>query len=386
VSGRRPSPLRAAAVPACLCLAGLSLAACGKGGPGGGGYGPSGPAEVVVQIVHARPLEVTDVLPGRTSPFESSDVRPQVGGLIQSRPFTEGADVRAGQLLYQIDPAPYRAALDQARGALAGAQAAEVTAKAKAGRYADLVKINAVSRQDYDDAAAAAAQDAAAVQQQKAAVEAAQVNLAYTRITAPIAGRIGRSTVTRGALVTPGQAGALTTIQRLDPIYVDLTEPAAQAVRLRAALASGAMVRGGPDGARVRLALEDGTVYPLEGRLQFTEVTVDQATGQVTLRAVFPNPKGLLLPGLFVRATVVEGIDPKGVLVPQLAVQRDEKGRAIAYVVDAQSRAQPRVVTTAEAVGDQWRVVSGLAEGDRLIVEGLMAVKPGGPVRVAQSR
>lgn len=331
-------------------------------------------------------MEITAELPGRTSPFETSDVRPQVGGIIVSRPFTEGADVWAGQLLYQIDPAPYRAALDQARAAEASAVAAEATARLKAERYADLVKIKAVSRQDFDDATAAAAQAAAAVQQQKAAAEAAAINLAYTRVTAPISGRIGRSTVTKGALVTPGQAAALTTIQRLDPIYVDLTEPAAQAVKLRQALTSGEVAGAGPAGAKVRLFLEDGSAYPLEGRLQFTDVTVDEATGQVTLRAVFPNPKGVLLPGLFVRARVVEGVDPRGVLIPQLAVQRNEKGEAIAMVVDASGHARSRTVVTDGVVGGEWRVASGLSPGERLIVQGLMSVQPGQAVRVAASR
>ncbi len=360
----------------------VALAACSKppAPP------PRGPADVAVVTVTTAPVEVTTELPGRTSPFETSDVRPQVNGIIVARPFTEGSVVRAGQMLFQIDPAPYRAALDQAKAQLASARATVLTAQAKADRYADLVKINAVSRQDYDDARAAALQAVAAVQQQQAAVEAAAINLAYTRITAPIGGRIGRALLTRGALATAGQAGALTTIQRLDPIYVDLTQSAAEVLALRQAVASGRLSGGGAAGLAVRLKLDDGSTYPREGRLQFTDVTVDQATGTVTLRAVFPNPDGLLLPGLFVRAVVVEGVDKAGVLVPQTAVARDEKGRPTVLVANAQGRAEARLLTTAGTVGDQWRVTSGLAAGDRLIVEGLQSARPGAPVHIVSAR
>ncbi len=347
---------------------------------------PHGPADVVVQTLAAQPVEITAELPGRTSPFESSDVRPQVNGIIIGRPFVEGGDVHAGQTLYQIDPAPYRAALDQAKGQLASAEANLAAARAKADRYGDLVKINAVSRQDFDDAKAASGQAVAGVQQQKAAVEAAAINLGYTRVTAPISGRAGRSAVTKGALVTSGQAAALTTIQRLDPIYVDLTQSAAEVVKLRQAIESGRVTDGTPGGLKVRLKLEDGSLYPVEGRLRFTEVTVDQTTGAVTLRAQFPNPKGLLLPGLFVRAVVVEGVDRAGILAPQPAITRDEKGQPVAMVVNARGQAEPRVLTTASTVGDKWLVTSGLAAGDRLIVEGLQSVKPGAPVHVVSAR
>jgi membrane fusion protein (multidrug efflux system) len=361
----------------------VALAACGghTGGP------PArGPADVAVTTLAAAPVELTTELPGRTSPYETSDVRPQVNGIIIDRSFKEGGDVRAGQVLYQIDPAPYRAALDQAKALEANAEAALATSKAKAERYSDLVKINAVSRQDFDDADAAAKQAAANVQQQKAALEAAAINLAYTRITAPISGRIGRSTYTKGALVTSGQANALTTIQRLDPIYVDLTQSAADVLKLREAMTSGRLSDGGAAGVRVRLKLEDGSNYPLDGRLQFTEVTVDQTTGAVTLRAVFPNPKALLLPGLFVRAVIVEGVDAHAILAPQPAVARNERGQPTAMVVDAGGRAQPRLLTTARTVGDKWLVTSGLAAGDRLIVDGLQSVKPGAPVHVVSAR
>ena len=317
-------------------------------------------------------------LPGRTSPFQVSDVRPQVNGIIQARLFVEGANVRAGQLLYQIDPAPYRATYDQAVAQLANARATLVSAKLKSERYADMVKINAVSHQDADDARAVADEDAANVQQETAAVESARINLAYTRLTAPISGRIGASSFTQGALVTNGQTSALTTIQKLDPIYVDVTQTAVQLLALRDDMAQA----GGSPTAAVHLQLGDGKDYPLPGRLKFTDVTVDQNTGSVTLRVLFPNPKAVLLPGMYVRAQVIEGVDPKGILAPQQAVTRDEKGRATAIVVDPQGRAQARVLVVAGAVGNQWRVTDGLKAGDRLIVLGWDNANPGTLVRI----
>jgi membrane fusion protein (multidrug efflux system) len=313
-------------------------------------------------------------------------VRPQVGGIIIARPFTEGAQVRAGQVLYQIDPAPFRAAYDQARAQLASAQANVMTLQLKAERYADLVKINAVSKQDYDDARAAARQAAAAVDQQRAAAETARINLGWATIAAPISGRVGVSTVTRGALVTPGQSTALTTIQRLDPIYVDVTQSSGDLLKLRRALAAGQLNAGGPATATVSLKLEDGSTYPLQGKLQFTDVTVDPSTGAVTLRALFPNPQGLLLPGMFVRAVVAEGVAPNGLLAPQQGVSRDEKGLPVALVVDATGHAQQRQVQTDGAVGNQWLIHSGLAPGDRLIVEGLQNVKPGDAVHAVPTQ
>jgi membrane fusion protein, multidrug efflux system len=366
------------ALASMLAAATLAISACAKHG----GPPPRGPTVVGVITVAAQPVELSTELPGRTSPYETSDVRPQVNGILIGRPFVEGSVVRAGQLLYQIDPAPYRAALDQARAQEANAEANLATTRAKVQRYADLVKINAVSRQDFDDADAADKQAIATVQQDKAAVEAAAINLGYTRVTAPISGRVERSAFTKGALVTSGQAAALTTIQRLDPIYVDVTQPAAQVLALRRAMQAGRIDRGGATTARVRLVLEDGSTYPLEGRLEFTEVTVDQTTGSVTLRAIFPNPKGLLLPGLYVRAVVSEGVDPAGILAPQTAITRDEKGRPTALIVDPTGHVRSRVLTTSQTVGDQWLVTSGLAPGDRLIVEGLQSAKPGAPVKV----
>lgn len=367
------------AAAAAMVAAALALQGCG----GYGGRGPQGrgPAEVGVVTLQAEPVTLQTELPGRTTPFEVSDVRPQVGGVIKARLFTEGADVKAGQLLYQIDPAPYRAAYDQAAAQLAGADASLATAKAKAERYADLVKIKGVSQQDYDDAEAAYRQAAAAVQQQKAAVESAKINLDYTRVTAPIGGRIGVSAFTPGALVTAGQAAALSTIQRLDPIYVDVTQSAAEVMQLRRDIAAGQLNHGGPASAVVRLKLEDGSDYPLAGKLQFTDVTVDQTTGAVTLRAVFPNPDGVLLPGLYVRATINEGVDSQGLLAPQQGVTRDQAGRPVAWIVDAQGKAQLRTLRTSRVIGDKWLVSDGLRPGDRLVVEGVQRLQPGAAVR-----
>ena len=356
-----------------------ALAACGKHGPSGP---PNmGPPTVGYVVVKTQPVTLTTELPGRTSPFLTSDVRPQVNGIIKARLFTEGGDVKVGQPLYQIDPAPYRAALDQAKAQLLSAQANLATLKVKADRYGVLVKINAVAKQDYDDAVAAFKQGEASVAQNKASVESAQINLNYTRVTAPISGRIGRSLVTPGALVTSGQTTALATIQTLDPIYVDVTQSADQLLDLKRAISGGQLSGGGPSSAQVKLLLQDGTPYPIEGRLKFSEVTVDQTTGSVTLRAQFANPNRLLLPGLYVRAVIVEGVQPNGILAPQVAVSRNEKGQATAFVVGAQNKAEPRILKTGEAIGDAWVVTAGLRPGDKLITEGLMKVKPGAPLK-----
>ncbi len=359
----------------------LSLASCGGKKP----QGPPnmGPPTVSVVTVEPRAVTLETELAGRTTGFETSDVRPQVNGIIRARLFTEGSIVHAGQVLYQIDPAPYRAQLDQAQGQLANALATVTSTRLKSERYADLVKITAVSRQDADDAKAAFAQALANVQQQKAAVETARINLGYTRVTAPISGRIGVSSFTPGALVANGQANALTTIQRLDPIYVDINQSAADLLKLKADVAGGA---ANPTGARVRLKLDNGADYPLDGRLQLTDVTVDQNTGAVKLRAVFPNPRGDLLPGMYVRAVVNEGVDNHAIMAPQQAVTRNEKGEPTALVVDASGKAEARVLQVAAPIGSEWRVISGLAAGDRLIVEGGQNAKPGSPVKIAPPR
>lgn len=362
-----------------LCVAAvtflaIALAACGK--PKGPPQG--GPAEVGVITLQPQLAALQVELPGRVSSIETSDVRPQVSGIIQARTFTEGSNVRRGQVLYQIDPSTYRAALAQAQGQLANARAGLTTAKLKAERFADLVKINAVSRQEADDARAAYQQAAAAVQQGQAAVQAAAINLGYTRVKAPISGRIGRSTVTPGALVTAQQADALTTIQRTDQVYVDIVQSAAEFMNLKRGLQSGQLSDGG---VAVRLKLDDGSDYAMTGRLQFADVTVDQSTGSVTLRAIFPNPQGVLLPGLYVKAMVTQAAQNNAILAPQIGVSRDLQGRPIAMVVNAQGKAEERRLQTGPTVGDKWLVLSGLKAGDRLIVEGLQKVQPGAPVK-----
>jgi membrane fusion protein (multidrug efflux system) len=369
--------LLALRVGATAPLVALALSGCARRPP----PPPSAPPKVGYIVVEPQSAVLTTELPGRTNAFLTSDVRPQVNGIIKARLFVEGSNVHAGQILYQIDPAPYQAAYDQAKATLASAEAAETTDRLKAQRYAELVKINAVSKQDYDDALAADQQAQASVAQNKASLEAARINLDYTHVKAPISGRIGRSAVTPGSLAVSGQTTALATIQSLDPIYVDVSESADEVLRLKGEMASGKLDSAGPADARVKLILSDGTAYPLQGQLRFSEALVDTSTGSVTLRAVFPNPKALLLPGMFVRAELSEGMAPNAILAPQQAVSRDEKGQSTAYVVDAHNTAQPRILTTARAVGDKWLVTSGLNAGDRLIVDGLLMIHmPGQPV------
>lgn len=377
-STRGSAPLgdraRLCAAVGCLTAA-LVLQGCGAkpAGPP-----DRGPPEVGVVTLSRQSVALTTELPGRTSASLIADVRPQVNGLVKARLFTEGSNVRAGQVLYSIDADSYRATLAQAQALLANGRAALTTAELRAGRYADLVKIDAVSKQEADDAAAALGQARAVVKQQSASVEAARIDLARTSITAPISGRVGRSTFTQGALVTAGQPGALTTVQRLDPIYVDVTQSVSELLQLRRDLSTGRLDR---TAAEVRLKLADGSDYPFAGRVQFTDVTVDQASGAVTLRALFPNPQATLLPGMYVRARVDKGVAPGVLLAPQQAVTRDERGQPTAMVVNAQGRAEPRVLKTESVLGDKWLVREGLNPGDRLIVEGLLNVRPGAPVR-----
>jgi membrane fusion protein (multidrug efflux system) len=357
-----------------ITLASLALAACHGQGPN-----QRPPATVGVVTIAAQPVTVTTELPGRTAPFEIADVRPQVGGIIQARLFVEGSIVKAGQVLYQIEPAPFQAALDQAKGQLASAEATMANAKVKADRDALLLTQNSIAHQDADDAAAAYKEAVATVKLDTAAVEAARINLAWTKVTAPITGRIGISTVTKGALVTASQTAALDTIQRLDPIYVDVTQSAAQVLALRRQLAQGGLQPG--DSAEVRLTLDDGSQYPLPGKLQFTDITVDPATDAVMLRAIVPNPSDLLLPGMFLRATVIEGVNPAGILAPQQGVTRDQKGDATALVLNREGAVELRHLTVGQSVGSKWLVTSGLAAGDRLIVEGSQSAQPGAKVR-----
>lgn len=359
---------------------GLLLNGCGKSG-NATKAGPTPPPEVGVVVITPQRVTLTTDLPGRTSAYLTAEVRPQVNGIIQKRLFTEGTDVKAGQVLYQIDPAPYRATYASAKASLSRAEATLVTARLKANRYQELVKINAVSRQDYDDIHAALKQAEADVEASKAAVESARINLAYTRVTAPISGRIGRSTVTSGALVTANQAASLATIQFMGSMYVDVTQSNAELLKLKRNLASGLLKSRGASQARVSLFLEDGSSYPTPGILKFSEVTVEQSTGSVTLRAIFPNPKQTLLPGMFVRAVVEEGVCEQAILVPQRGVTRNPKGDATIMVVGAGDKVEQRAIKVVRTVGDNWLVGGGLHGGERVIVEGIQSAKPGAVVK-----
>ncbi|WP_376897930.1 efflux RND transporter periplasmic adaptor subunit, partial [Aeromonas salmonicida] len=347
-------------------LAGGLLAACGEQGGAQQGPGDMPPAAVDVVTLHTAPLQLTSELTGRSAPLRVAEVRPQVSGIILKRLFTEGSDVKAGQLLYQIDPALY--------------QANEQSARLKAKRYAELVKVKAISSQEYDDADAAWKQQLAEIGAAKAALQSANINLAYTRITAPISGRIGKSAVTEGALVTAQQADSLTSIQQLDPMYVDVRQSTADLLRLKHQVAAGKLVQDENKGAKVRFQLEDGSSYSEEGSLQFSDVTVDETTGMVTLRVIVPNPHQLLLPGMFMRATLQEGERAKGLLVPQTAVTRTPKGGATVMVVTADNKVELRDVQVSRIVGSDWVVESGLKTGERLIVAGLQKVQPGAVV------
>jgi membrane fusion protein (multidrug efflux system) len=344
--------------------------------------GPASVPEVAAVTIQLQRVELTTELPGRTSPYRVAEIRPQVNGIIKKRAFQEGSDVKAGQLLYQIDPAPFQVALDSAKASLGKAEANLPSLKLKAERYRDLVHEKAVSKQDYDDVAAALKQAQAEIEYWKTAVQAAAINLGYTRVAAPISGRIGRSSFTDGALVTAYQPASLATIQQLDPIYVDVNQSSTELLRLKRSLESGRLCADCKNERKVRILLEDGTTYPLEGTLQFRDVTVDQATGSFTLRIVVPNPQHLLLPGMFVRAVLLEGVADRAILVPQQGVQRSPKGEPFALVADDTGKVQLRQLVLNRTIGDQWLVTSGLAAGDRVIVEGLMNVRPGATVKV----
>ena len=338
-------------------------------------------AEVGVFKVAQQPLQITTELPGRTSAYQVADVRPQVSGLIQKRLFVEGADVKAGVPLYQIDPAIYRAAYNSAKATLAKAKANLLTAAPKVQRYKELVAIEGVSKQEYDDAIASHEQAKADVESANAALEQAKINLDYTHVDAPISGRISRSTVTPGALVTANQTTALTTVQQLDPIYVDVTQSSEDMLRLKREVENGGLKKDGQ--AKVTLLLSDGSKYAEAGKLQFSDVSVDPGTGNVTLRALFPNPKHDLLPGMFVRAVVDSGVDEKAIAVPQQGVTRNAKGEATALVINKEGKVEQRILVTGATQGDKWLVKSGLAVGDLLIVEGVQKVKPGAPAKPA---
>jgi membrane fusion protein (multidrug efflux system) len=373
-------PYRAPLAAAALSLIGMAvLTACGKP-PMGHAPGPQGTPKVSTVVVQPQPVVLTTELPGRTSAVLVADVRPQVTGILQSRKFVEGSAVKKGDLLYQIDPATYRAAVDSAEAALAKAQANQHTTKLKAERYRELKAINAVSQQDADDADAALLQANAEVASARAALETARIDLAYTRVTSPITGRIGKSSVTAGALVTANQSATLATVQQLDPMYVDVTQSSNTVLQLKRAIAQGQL---GDGTAKVKLVFDDGTTYPIEGKLQFSDVTVDANTGSVTLRAEFPNPKGELLPNLYVRAIIEEGTMSQALLVPQQAVSRDSTGKPHAFVVGSDGKIQQRQLLTQRAIGNQWLVTGGLQAGDVLVVSGKQKVQPGALVEAS---
>jgi len=357
-------------VVAALCL---PIGACG-------GKKPQAPAPtpvVGVYTVVAKPLALYTELPGRTSPYQTADVRPQIDGLVMKRVFREGSTVKAFAPLYQIDPVAYQALYDNSIASLASAQANLVTANLLVARYRDLVTINAISRQTNDNAIATAQQAAAAVDEAKAAVRSAGINLQRTLITAPIAGRIGRSTVTVGALVASNQTTALSTIQQMDPMFVDVTETIAQLLQLKREFPQGSLSTGGASPVSVRLVLEDGSAYPIPGRLEFSDVTVDQTTGSVTLRIAFANPNDDLLPGMYVRAILQEGVRQEAILVPQQGITHDATGAATALVLGTDQKVELRKLALNRAIGNQWLVDSGLKPGERVIVDGLQGVKPG---------
>jgi membrane fusion protein (multidrug efflux system) len=375
---RRPLPASSTSAP--TLLLGLTLlgglTACGRGAKAP----PSGPVEVGVVTVAPTPVTLSRELPGRTSAYRVAEVRARVNGIVLKRLFVEGSDVKEGQVLFLIDPAPFEAALEGAKAALARAEASLANARLLAERYADLIQDSAVSRQDHDSAVAAQQVAAADVAGARAAEELARINLGYTRVTAPVSGRIGRSAVTEGAFVQAGQATLLATVQQLDPVYVDLTQSAAEVLRLRRDLETGKLQSAGNGRATVRLFTEDGREYAQPGTLQFTDVTVDPGTGSIGLRALFPNPRAELLPGLFVRARIEEGVSPQALLVPQVGVTRDQKGLPVALVVNGDNQVERRPLVADRAVGSSWLVTDGLRPGERVIVEGLQKVRPGAVV------
>jgi len=355
----------------------FSLFGCERGDNGGGRPAGQTPEVAVVTISPSRVVLTTE-LPGRTAAYAVSDVRPQVGGVLQARLFEEGSLVEAGQPLYQIDATLYQAAYESAQAQLANAKAAQKIAAVRAKRYASLREEKSISQQDDDDAQATLQQAEANVAQQQANLAIARINLGYTRIVAPISGRIGRSYLTQGALVKADQDQPLATIQTLDPIYVDMNQSSTELFALRTAIAGA--TTSDQVSAEVTLRLDDETRYPLQGELQFREVVVDPTTGTVTLRARFPNPDGILLPGMFVRATIVQGVESEALLVPQRAVGRDDQGNATALIVGADGLVERRVLQLAQMTGSDWLVKSGISAGDRVIVEGLQYARPGQPV------
>ncbi|HOH26836.1 MAG TPA: efflux RND transporter periplasmic adaptor subunit [Syntrophorhabdus sp.] len=368
-----------------ICILGVlttifTLSSCNRSQSGNELQGNS--PEVSVVTLQPERISIITELPGRTSPYLIAEVRPQVSGIIQKRFFVEGSDIKAGDQLYQIDPATYEATYSAAKAALARSEANVISIRNRVERYKELVAMNAVSQQEFDDATAALKQAEADIQVNKAATETARINLNYTRVTAPITGRIGKSNVTVGALVTANQPSPLAVIQQLDPIYVDATQSSANLLELKRHIAAGRIKGDGPNQTRVRLILEDGTPYPLEGTLKFSDVTVDASTGSFIQRMIFPNPKYTLLPGMYARALVQEGVAENAILVPQQAVSRDPKGNPLVLTVDASGKVEQRMITVSRAIGNKWNVASGLEQGDKVIVEGIQRVRPGMAVKV----
>ncbi len=360
---------------------GLAVMGCGKQ-KGAGGPPQGGTPEVAVVVLQPERVKITSELAGRVSAFLVAEVRPQVNGIIQKRLFEEGGEVKEGDTLYQIDPSMYEASLSGAKAALARVEANLTAIRLRAERYKDLVSAKAVSQQDYDDITAALKQAEAEREVGKASVEAARINLAYTSITAPISGRIGRSSVTIGALSTAHQPAPFTTIQKLDPVYVDAPQSSATLLRLNANMASGNIRTDARDQTKVRLILEDGTLYPGEGVLKFSDVTVDPSTGTFILRMIFPNPDHILLPGMFARAVIEEGVIEQALLVPQQGVARDPKGNPVSLIVDADGKIQQRILAIDRAIGNRWLISSGLKAGDQVVVEGMQKTIPGTSVKV----
>ncbi|WJY14024.1 efflux RND transporter periplasmic adaptor subunit [Pectobacteriaceae bacterium CE90] len=374
---RRLTPLAAVL----MLSGGLVLTGCDNKGNQQGAH--QSLPEVGIVTVAAQPLNITTELPGRTSAYRIAEVRPQVTGIILKRNFVEGSDVKAGSSLYQIDPATYQAQYNNAKALLSQAQANAAIAHLTVKRYKPLLGTNYISKQDYDQAVATARQDDASVEAAKASLDSAQINLAYTRVTAPISGRIGKSTVTEGALVSNGQSTALTTIQQLDPIYVDVTQSSNDFLRLKREMEDGTLEQSNGK-ANVRLLLENGTEYAQKGTLEFSDVTVDETTGSITLRAVFPNPQHNLLPGMFVRARLDSGINNNAILVPQQGVSRTPRGDATIMVVDKDNKVEVRSIVATQAIGDNWLVTSGVKSGDRVIVSGLQKIRPGIQVKAQE--
>ncbi|NKE44111.1 efflux RND transporter periplasmic adaptor subunit [Roseomonas frigidaquae] len=369
-----------------LAVLGLILltAACEDQPRGAAAQPAPPPTAVTVVTLQRQEVPVTTLLPGRTAAFQEAEVRPQVGGLVRERLLTEGQAVTAGQPLFQIDPATYEAALSRAEAALARAEATQRAAAGTANRYRTLVRTQAVSQQNLENAEAALREAQADVLSARASLETARIDLGHTRVTSPIAGRTGRSSVTVGALVTANQAASLVTVTQLDPIHVDVTQPSAALLQQRRDIESGALRRASAEIAPARLILEDGSRYPHPGQIQFSEVIVDQGTGSVTLRAVFPNPDQLLLPGMFVRAEVEEGVTDRALMVPQQAVLRTPRGEPMAYVVNAEGVVEQRILQAGRAIGTDWMVTGGVQAGDRVVVEGVQRIRPGARVNATE--